>query len=187
MVWFQFVDVPILLDPRSSSKIVDPDTIPRILRNHPSVRRALAVKIVLNRLRDGTYYVSPARTSNTPLRKEPTTSNPPPSFARDETGTRTPVPTKNRFEKQIIILNVLPGNQFGIEQTNSLTFKWRTIGQCENCLLCRSNHHTLLNSKTYYLSPSMRALIPRIVELEQNTQVLMYPLIVNGNAPQKAE
>ena len=50
--------------------------------------------------------------------------------------------------------------------------------QCENCLLCRSNHRTVLNHEMYYLSPAMRTLVRRVVEFEQNKQVLMYPLIV---------
>ena len=64
LVWLQFISVPIFLVPPNASKMVDPDLIPDILRKHPTIRRALVVKVVLEKMLDGTYYVSPAQQSN---------------------------------------------------------------------------------------------------------------------------
>ena len=136
------------------------------------------MKVVLNRLQDGSYHVSPARPSGVLSKKsvEPSTSGK--GFAGQKRAATATTGTNDRFEKQIVILNVIPGSSTGIDLYNSLTFKWQTIGQCNDCLLCRSAHRTIINHETYYMSPSMRSLVRRIVELEQNSQVLMYPLIV---------
>ena len=188
LVWFYFVQVPILLMPMPphASKRVDPDLIPQVLRNHPSIRRALIVKVVLEKRQNGSYYVSPVRATTVVSSTSPeasVTKSPLPG----QTSSATTMPTNDRFEKEIMIVNVLPGVDRGIELNNSLTFKWQTIGQCENCLICRSNHRTVLNHETYQMSPAMRTLVRRVVELEQNDHVLMYPLIVGGAPPIESE
>ena len=160
---------------------MDPDLIPNILRKHPTVRRATVVEVVLKRMRDGTYYVSPVRQSNVSLASAGS-SNANHTHHTGQKRAATTAAVTDRFEEEMLILNVLPEKSVGIDLNNYFAFKWQTIGQCENCFKCRSNHRTVLNLEMYYLSPAMRALVQRVVELEQNAHVVMYPLIVGYKA-----
>ena len=175
LVWFQFVAVPVLLEPPNGMLRADPDLVYRILRNHPTVRRALIVKVELERRRDGGYSMSLARRRS----EMPTGTGGSCSGHKHKLASSSKAAATEVFENQIIILNVVPGTVSANPMANSLTFKWQLMGQCEDCILCRSNHRVVLGLEKYVPSPPLEVLVRRVVELEQNRLPVMYPLIVS--------